>query len=96
VAHAGVDTVELQLELDRCPSRCSLPVSIESTAISAVTEGVPSSATTIAPLKVPNVPRTLLTTRWRTEKPMDEWTGSMAQVPALSELEVEVVMAASP
>ena len=53
-------------------SRCSLRVSIESTAISAVTEGVPSSPTTMAPLKVLKWPRTLLTMRWRTEKAIDE------------------------
>ena len=53
-------------------SRCSLLVLIESTAISAVTDGVPSSATTIAPPKFLKVPRTLLTIRWRTEKPIDE------------------------
>jgi len=45
---------------------------IESTAISAVTDGVPSSATTIAPLNFSKLPRTLLTIRWRTEKPIDE------------------------
>ena len=55
-----------------CASRCSLLVWIESTAISAVTDGVPSSATTIAPLKFSKLPRTLLTIRWRTEKPIDE------------------------
>ena len=36
-----------------------------------------------APEKVLKLPRTLLTTRWRTEKAIDECTGSMAQVPAL-------------
>jgi hypothetical protein len=44
-------------------SRWSLPVLTESTAISAFTDGVPSSATTIAPPNFANLPRTLLTIR---------------------------------
>ncbi|GAY15466.1 hypothetical protein MSZK_21920 [Mycobacterium sp. shizuoka-1] len=60
-----------------------MPEFTEATSISADTDGVPSSATVTAPLNVPKVPRTLLTTRWRTEKLIDEWTGSIAQVPAL-------------
>ncbi len=55
-----------------CASRCSLRVLTESTAISAVTDGVPSSSTVIAPLNFSKSPRTLLTIRWRTEKPTDE------------------------
>ena len=39
---------------------------------SAVTDGVPSSSTVIAPLNCSKSPRTLLTIRWRTEKPIDE------------------------
>jgi hypothetical protein len=53
----------------------------ESTAISAFTDGVPSSPTTIAPPNFSNLPRTLLTIKWRTEKLTDEWAGSIAQVP---------------
>ena len=44
-------------------SRSSLSVFIESTAMSAVTDGVPSSPTTIAPLNFSKLPRTLLTIR---------------------------------
>ena len=36
----------------------------------------------IAPLNVSNVPRTLLTIKWRTQKLIDECTGSIAHVPA--------------
>ena len=51
----------------------------------------------LAPLNVPKVPRTLLTIRWRTENPMDEWTGSMVHVPALRPVvEAAVVMVFSP
>lgn len=46
--------------------------------------GVPSSATVILPENSSNVPRTLDTTRWRTEKPTVEWTVSMTQVPAVN------------
>ncbi len=68
---------------------------MESTAISAVTDGVPSSATVIAPLNVSKLPRTLLTMRWRTEKPMVECTGSMAQVPVLRPVLTAAVMGVS-
>jgi hypothetical protein len=61
-----------------------LPVFREVTSISAITEGVASGATVIVPLKVSNLPRTLLTIRWRTENSIDEWTGSIAHVPTLS------------
>jgi hypothetical protein len=49
-----------------------LPVLTEPTVTSADTEGVPSLETVISPLKVPRVPRTRLTMRWRTEKLIDE------------------------
>ena len=67
-----------------CASRCSWPVTIESSAISAVTEESSGSApVTISPEKVVNLPRTLLTIMCRTEKPTSECTGSMVQVPAV-------------
>lgn len=75
-------------------SRSVFLVSMDATWISAVTAAVPSSATVIAPVKSLKVPRTLLTMRWRTEKPTVEWTVSMAQVPAvrLGRVAVAVVM----
>ena len=66
-----------------CASRCSLPVLIEARSISAVTEEASGSApVTIWPVKVVNLPRTLLTIMCRTAKPTSECTGSMFQVPA--------------
>ena len=65
---------------------------MELTASSALTDGVPSAATVIAPLNVSNLPRTLLTIRWRTEKLIDEWTGSIAHVAVLSWLVAVAVM----
>jgi hypothetical protein len=35
----------------------------------------------IVPSNLANEPRTLLTIKWRTEKPTFEWIGSMAHVP---------------
>jgi hypothetical protein len=61
-----------------------LPVTIESSAISAVTEESSGSApVTISPEKEVNLPRTLLTIMCRTLKPTSECTGSMVQVPAM-------------
>ena len=45
-------------------------------------ESTGDSPVTISPLNSLNLPRTLLTIMWRTEKPTSEWTGSMVQVPA--------------
>ena len=65
-----------------CPSRWSLPVSIEVASMVAVTlESVNSGAVTISPLNAPNRPRTLLTIMCRTVKETSECTGSMSQVP---------------
>src|SRR5205085_10180590 len=61
----------------------------------ADTAGVPSSATTIAPLNVPKRPRALVTIKWRTEKLIDEWTGSMAQVPVRRSAATAAVMSIS-
>ena len=68
----------------------------EATSICALTEGVPSGATVMVPLKVSNRPRTLLTIRWRTEKSVDECTESIAHVPTLSGVAAVVVVIACP
>ena len=49
-----------------------MAVTVESRGLSAVT---------ISPSKEANLPRTLLTIMWRTEKPTSECTGSMVHVP---------------
>ena len=50
--------------------------------VAVTLESRADSPVTMSPLKTLNLPRTLLTIMWRTEKPTSEWTGSMVQVPA--------------
>lgn len=57
------------------------PLRGEVTSISAVTAAVPSGAIVVVPLTVSNLLCTLLTIRGRTEKSIEEWTGSIAHVP---------------
>ncbi len=51
--------------------------------VTVTCESVTTSRVSMVPLKRVNLPRTLLTIRWRTVNATSEWTGSMSQVPVV-------------
>ena len=51
--------------------------------VAVTLESSGDSPVTMLPPNEVNLPRTLLTIMWRTEKPISEWIGSIVQVPAM-------------